>query len=58
MSAASATRPPLVGYNYFWTDNVGAVINKAANSRWNFTGFMQTVNINMTWTTTIKNPNK
>lgn len=58
MSAASATRPPLVGYNYFWTGNVGSVINKAANSRWNFTGFMRTVKINITWTTTIKNPNK
>jgi RHS repeat-associated protein len=58
MSAASATRPPFVGYTDFWKGNVGSVINKAANSRWNFTGFMRTVKINMTWTTTIKNPNK
>ena len=56
--AASATRPPFVGYTDFWKGNVGSVINKAANSRWNFTGFMRTVKINMTWTTTIKNPNK
>lgn len=32
------------------------VFNKVANSRWNFTGFMRTMKINMTWTTTIPNP--
>lgn len=58
MSAGSATRPPLIGYSKFWQDNVTPAINKAANSRWNFTGFMRTVNITMTWTKTIPNPNK
>lgn len=32
------------------------VFNMVANSRWNFTGFMRTMKINMTWTTTIPNP--
>ena len=44
--------------NRFLERQCGISNYKAANSRWNFTGFMRTVKINMTWTTTIKNPNK
>ena len=57
MSAGSALRPATVGYTDKW-DNVTRSINRAFNSRFNFLGVMRAVQINITWTTTIKNPNK
>jgi hypothetical protein len=58
MTAGSCLRPPLVGYRDLWRSNVIPVINGAANSSLNISGFMRTISINMTWTKTIPNPNK
>ncbi len=57
MSAGSALRPATIGYTNTWRTAIPA-INGAFNSNCNKTGIMRTVTINITWTTTIPNPNK
>jgi hypothetical protein len=58
MSAGSVLRPSLGGYTDAWNQNVTRKINGVFNSGFNFTGVMRTVKTTITWTHTIKNPNK
>ena len=58
MSAGSAVRPATIGYTDKWRTYAIPAINGAFNSSYNKTGIMRTVTINITWTTTIPNPNK
>ena len=58
MSAGSAVRPATIGYTDKWRTYAIPTINGAFNSSYNKTGIMRTGTINITWTTTIPNPNK
>lgn len=54
MSAKSFLKLPLLGYTDYWKSNISPAIDHVFNSEANITGFMHTVNMTMTWTTTIK----
>ena len=59
MSAGSLLKPSMSGYSDFWrNNNISSKISAFFNSDANKSGMMHTVNMTMTWTETIPNPNK
>ena len=59
MSAGSLLKPSMSGYSDFWrNNNISSKISAFFNSDANKSGMMHTVNMTMTWTITIENPNK
>ena len=59
MSAGSFFYSFMIGYSDFWRNHkISSQISEFFNSNANKSGMLHTVNMTMTWTTTIKNPNR